>query len=167
MEKYNAKNLDDGLYKIFWTSGGCSLAAVGRTHDGGVWYKPCNWIDLGVCIDWWQVADVELIMSTKELNSEETKSPLSEKQADMLQSRTESIADITKRLETVEGMFTATAKDRDGDKTRRFIVVDARGCTHLAELKIYELTNENERLYWLKYGTHDEQILKAQCVEVK
>lgn len=35
---------DHGLYRVFWKSGGSSLAAVGVTNDGGRWLAPINWI---------------------------------------------------------------------------------------------------------------------------
>ena len=33
-----------GLYRIYWNTGGFSLAAVGMTSDGGRWIAPTNWI---------------------------------------------------------------------------------------------------------------------------
>lgn len=32
-----------GIYKVFWKSGGFSLAAVGSLHDGTRWFAPTNW----------------------------------------------------------------------------------------------------------------------------
>jgi hypothetical protein len=34
---------DFGLYVIYWTSGGSSLAAVGQDHEGNRWIAPTNW----------------------------------------------------------------------------------------------------------------------------
>lgn len=33
-----------GLYRVFWKSGGSSLASVGITADGGKWLAPTNWV---------------------------------------------------------------------------------------------------------------------------
>ncbi len=46
MEVYIGKAMKDckhGLYKIYWFSGGSSLAAIGSLHDGTRWIAPCNW----------------------------------------------------------------------------------------------------------------------------
>lgn len=43
MTKEEVKKLNHGLYKVYWKSGGSSLAAVGSLHDGGRWLAPCNW----------------------------------------------------------------------------------------------------------------------------
>lgn len=32
-----------GLYRIFWESGGTSVAAVGGLYDGTRWLAPTNW----------------------------------------------------------------------------------------------------------------------------
>jgi hypothetical protein len=32
-----------GLYRIYWQSGGSSLAAVGNLHCGTRWIAPVNW----------------------------------------------------------------------------------------------------------------------------
>jgi hypothetical protein len=34
-----------GIYKIFWESGGFSLAAIGSLPDGTRWMSPTNWTD--------------------------------------------------------------------------------------------------------------------------
>jgi hypothetical protein len=49
-----------GLYKIYWKSGGNSLAAVGFDREGSNWYAPCNWTS-GVSIDWTGVKGFRLI----------------------------------------------------------------------------------------------------------
>ena len=36
-------NVPLGLYKIFWKSGGTSLAAIGNLYDGIRWVAPINW----------------------------------------------------------------------------------------------------------------------------
>lgn len=43
MTKRSANRLLPGLYKLWWKSGGISLASVGLTHDGARWYAPTNW----------------------------------------------------------------------------------------------------------------------------
>ena len=35
-----------GLYRIFWHSGGSSVAAVGSLYDGTRWVAPTNWTSL-------------------------------------------------------------------------------------------------------------------------
>lgn len=42
-ESMGFKHLQPGLYRIYWKSGGHSLASVGILHDGSRWYAPCNW----------------------------------------------------------------------------------------------------------------------------
>lgn len=49
-----------GLYRLYWRSGGESLAAVGTGSDGRFWYQPCNWIN-GPSYDWGSVESFELI----------------------------------------------------------------------------------------------------------
>lgn len=34
-----------GLYEIFWTSGGSSLAAVSNDREGNRMMAPCNWVN--------------------------------------------------------------------------------------------------------------------------
>jgi hypothetical protein len=33
-----------GIYRLYWYSGGSSLASVGSCYDGTRWYAPINWI---------------------------------------------------------------------------------------------------------------------------
>lgn len=37
------ENCDLGLYRIYWDSGGSSLAAIGNTYSGDRWIAPINW----------------------------------------------------------------------------------------------------------------------------
>jgi hypothetical protein len=37
------RNINPGLYTVYWKSGGSSLAAVGVTQSGGRWLAPINW----------------------------------------------------------------------------------------------------------------------------
>ena len=32
-----------GLYKVYWKSGGSSLASIGQMYNGDRWIAPCNW----------------------------------------------------------------------------------------------------------------------------
>lgn len=42
-----------GLYRVFWKSGGSSLAAIGVTDDGGRWLAPINWTKPSVAFTEW------------------------------------------------------------------------------------------------------------------
>lgn len=33
-----------GVYRVFWKSGGSSLASIGMTEDGERWIAPINWV---------------------------------------------------------------------------------------------------------------------------
>jgi hypothetical protein len=37
------RNINPGLYTVYWKSGGSSLAAVGVRANGGRWLAPINW----------------------------------------------------------------------------------------------------------------------------
>lgn len=37
-------NVRPGLYRVWWTEGGSSLAAVGVNRSGGRWLAPLNWV---------------------------------------------------------------------------------------------------------------------------
>lgn len=58
-----------GVYRLFWKSGGFSVASVGMTYDGTRWYAPANWttgsadasLATVVSTDWGRVDRVELI----------------------------------------------------------------------------------------------------------
>ena len=41
------KDVYPGLYKIYWRSGGSSLASIGVLRDGGRWVAPTNWVSPG------------------------------------------------------------------------------------------------------------------------
>ena len=53
------KDLQNGLYKLFWHSGGSSLAAVGRFANGDCWYTACNHTQRSKSTDWSDVLRVE------------------------------------------------------------------------------------------------------------
>lgn len=50
-----------GLYRIWWDSGGSSLAAVGVTADGKRWLAPINWVAPESPADWSRVLRAEKI----------------------------------------------------------------------------------------------------------
>ena len=64
MKKEDVKNLGIGLYKIFWKSGGHSLASVGNMPNGSKWIAPVNWVG-GMCTSnrdvWRDVKKVKII----------------------------------------------------------------------------------------------------------
>lgn len=44
------KELDNGLYKVYWKGeakgyGNYSLVAIGRNHEGRIWFAPTNWVN--------------------------------------------------------------------------------------------------------------------------
>lgn len=43
MNRKEVRLLNHGLYKLFWKSGGNSLASIGSLCDGTKWFAPCNW----------------------------------------------------------------------------------------------------------------------------
>lgn len=55
------KGLQHGLYEIYWTSGGSSLAAVGYDVAGWCWMSPVNWTS-GVTTEWKQVKAIKLLI---------------------------------------------------------------------------------------------------------
>lgn len=65
MTRDDARQLEHGIYRLFWKSGGSSLAAVGSLHDGTPWFAPTNWTSEtagGIAsTDWRKVDAVEII----------------------------------------------------------------------------------------------------------
>lgn len=55
-----ARDLDNGIYRLYWKEGGFSLAAVGRDSAGRVWFAPVNWIRVP-CMQWTLVDRAEKI----------------------------------------------------------------------------------------------------------
>lgn len=43
MKLHKILNLPNGIYSIYWKSGGCSYAAIGMNRDGSRWIAPYNW----------------------------------------------------------------------------------------------------------------------------
>lgn len=66
-EKINKKDvqkLKHGLYRIYWKSGGCSLASVGSMPNGDRWIAPTNWVSCGTAeLKYWKS-----ILKVKALN---------------------------------------------------------------------------------------------------
>ncbi len=56
-----------GLYRIYWKSGGDSLAAVGITASGGRWLAPTNWVSTTEALDIW--SDVERVEKLERLEA--------------------------------------------------------------------------------------------------
>ena len=44
MRRADVKKLKLGIYRLWWRSGGGSLASVGAYADGEKWMAPVNWI---------------------------------------------------------------------------------------------------------------------------
>ena len=59
-----AKN---GIYRVFWKSGGSSLAAVGRDESGTPWMAPTNWIGDLPCSDFSDVKTFSLLSAEDSL----------------------------------------------------------------------------------------------------
>jgi hypothetical protein len=56
-----ARKLDNGVYRVWWRSGGSSVAAIELTARS-VWIAPANWIGgMGVVTHWRRIERVELI----------------------------------------------------------------------------------------------------------
>jgi len=64
------KSRPTGVYRLFWRSSGCSVAAVGMLTDGSRWYSPANWSGADpagvVSTDWSRVKQADLIESWQE-----------------------------------------------------------------------------------------------------
>lgn len=39
------KGIKHGIYEIYWTTGGSSLASIGFDSYGYNWLAPCNWVN--------------------------------------------------------------------------------------------------------------------------
>lgn len=66
MTKEDFNDLPHGVYRIFWKTGGQSVASVGSLSDGRRWLAPANWtsdIDSGISTSeyWDEVRSVKLI----------------------------------------------------------------------------------------------------------
>ncbi len=60
---------EPGVYRLYWKSGGSSVASVGRLSYGGMWFAPANWRASGAeqiaSTDWELVEKAELIEVAK------------------------------------------------------------------------------------------------------
>jgi hypothetical protein len=67
MTRKETQNLLHGVYRLYWRSGGCSLASVGSLHNGDRWFACANWTSektrgIVVANDWWRkVVRAELV----------------------------------------------------------------------------------------------------------
>jgi hypothetical protein len=70
------KKLGHGVYRVYWASGGSSLAAVGSGVNGQRWLAPTNW-----CwpefdpYGWGRVSKIELLYSEGETEPEPDEEP--------------------------------------------------------------------------------------------
>lgn len=55
-----------GLYRIYWDSGGSSLAAVGNSPDGRRWMAPINWVSGSSTEHWESVLFVRPVSAPSE-----------------------------------------------------------------------------------------------------
>lgn len=70
LDEFNS--LEPGLYRVWWSTGGFSVAAIGATPGGARWVAPTNWYSAPSSSDIYiKIKEVELI-TTQEL--EESKS---------------------------------------------------------------------------------------------
>jgi hypothetical protein len=65
MKLEHANALDIGIYKLYWKSGGYSIATVGMASDGRRWMAPVNWCGapLDSDIHWLDVESVDLVVT--------------------------------------------------------------------------------------------------------
>lgn len=59
MKAEEARNLATGIYRVWWTMGGSSVAAIGMRANGERWLAPSNWVLPAVDGRWWE--DVERV----------------------------------------------------------------------------------------------------------
>lgn len=53
--------LKNGLFRVYWRSGGSSLAAIGTKPDGSKWIAPTNWVSGSADFDWGDILEIESI----------------------------------------------------------------------------------------------------------
>jgi hypothetical protein len=68
----DVQKLYHGCYRIFWKSGGYSIAAVGSLPDGTRWMAPTNWVGFTLDKDqmissWEEVSHVEFIVGKEDV----------------------------------------------------------------------------------------------------
>lgn len=59
MEASDGNALKTGLYRVWWMSGGFSVACVGMGHDGTRWLAPSNWLAPSKSPDWRDILKME------------------------------------------------------------------------------------------------------------
>ena len=59
MTKQESMQLTPGIYRIHWTEGGSSLAAIGMGMDGSRWLAPTNWVIPTEYVKWETVQSAE------------------------------------------------------------------------------------------------------------
>lgn len=59
-------DLSNGVYRIYWTTGGKSVASIGRNRSGKLWICPANWISGPVYLEdvFNRIETVQLIESS-------------------------------------------------------------------------------------------------------
>lgn len=64
LKKKDYREIENGLYRVFWKKGGSSLAAVGTCIDGSRWLAPTNWVSATtVERHWRRISHVEQIVT--------------------------------------------------------------------------------------------------------
>jgi len=63
MKSEDVQKLSHGLYRVFWKTGGSSLAAVGSNAAGKRWLAPTNWVSISQDFNktWLHVERVEFL----------------------------------------------------------------------------------------------------------
>ena len=61
LNDFEVRGLKNGLYRVWWKSGGYSLAALGVNRDGSRWLAPSNWVAPTDDPDWATVERMELV----------------------------------------------------------------------------------------------------------
>lgn len=64
MNKREVAKLDPGIYRVYWKTGGYSIAAVGVMGNGEKWLAPLNWISVAQEVNhtaWRKVKQVTLL----------------------------------------------------------------------------------------------------------
>ena len=64
MNKKDVDKLWNGVYRVYWKSGGSSLAAVGRTSSGSVWLAPTNWVSIDTKKSYWRLVERVVAIET-------------------------------------------------------------------------------------------------------
>lgn len=65
MDREAVSLLRIGIYRIFWKSGGSSVAAVGCTRSGDKWIAPLNWVRPSEDMDIWDEVESVVLLIEK------------------------------------------------------------------------------------------------------